>query len=63
LTPEDKEPKEKTADDETRDRREFLKRIGKSSASVPAAVLLLAAASAKQAQAGGGSGCSCGSGG
>jgi hypothetical protein len=57
LTPEDKEPKQKTADDETRDRREFLKRIGNRSAAVPAAVLLLAAASAKQAQA---ASCGCG---
>jgi len=56
LTPKDNQPKQKDVGDETQARREFLKKIGKGSATVPAAVLLLAAASAKPAQAGGGSG-------
>ena len=47
MTPEDKERKQNPVDDETRDRREFLKRIGKGSAAVPAAVLLLASAKPK----------------
>jgi hypothetical protein len=50
LTPKDDEPKQNHVDDETQARREFLKKIGKGSATVPAAVLLLAA-SAKQAWA------------
>jgi len=50
LTPEDKEPKQNHVDDETQARREFLKKVGKGSVTVPAAVLLLAA-SAKQAYA------------
>ena len=57
MTPRDNEPKQNPADDETQARRDFLKRIGKGSATVPAAVLLLAAASAKPAKAQGGSGC------
>jgi hypothetical protein len=56
LTAKDNQPKQKAVGDETQARREFLKKIGKGSATVPAAVLLLAAASAKPAQAGGGSG-------
>jgi len=50
LTPKDNEPKQNRVEDETQARREFLKKIGKGSATVPAAVLLLAA-SAKQAWA------------
>jgi hypothetical protein len=50
LTPKDNEPKQNHVDDEKQARREFLKKIGKGSATVPAAVLLLAA-SAKQAWA------------
>lgn len=50
MTPEDSEPKQNHADDETQARREFLKKVGKGSVTVPAAVLLLAA-SAKQAYA------------
>jgi hypothetical protein len=57
VTPKDNQPKPKLVDDETQARREFLKKIGKGSATVPAAVFLLAAAGAKQAKAGGGSGC------
>jgi hypothetical protein len=60
-------PKQTLVDDETRARRQFLKKIGKNSVAVPAAALLLAA-SAKEAQAGspsgacgacGGCGCGC----
>jgi hypothetical protein len=58
LTPKNNEPKPKPVDDEMRARREFLKRIGKGSAAVPAAALLLAA-SAKQAQAVPSGGCGC----
>jgi hypothetical protein len=57
VTPKDNQLGQEQVGDETQARREFLKKIGKGSATVPAAVLLLAAASAKQAQAGGGCGC------
>jgi hypothetical protein len=49
VTSKDNESKQSRVDDETRARREFLKKVGKGSA-VPAAALLLAA-SAKKAQA------------
>ncbi len=64
LTPRDSEPETDHVGDEKQARREFLKKIGKSSATVPAAVLLLSA-STKQAQilAAGGSGCATTSGG
>ena len=63
MTPKENPPKQKHVVDETQARREFLKKIGKGSATVPAAVLLLAAAGAKQAQAtvSGGSGSGSGS--
>jgi len=51
VTPKANQTKQKQVIDETQARREFLKKIGKGSATVPAAVLLLAAAGAKQAQA------------
>jgi hypothetical protein len=50
LTPKNTEPKQNHVDDETLARREFFKKVGKGSATVPVAVLLLAA-SAKQAWA------------
>jgi hypothetical protein len=65
MTPKDNQPKQKHEGDETQARREFLKKIGKGSATIPAAVLLLAAASAKRAQAtsvSGGCNCGCGCG-
>jgi hypothetical protein len=71
VTPKDNQSKQKQVGDEGQVRREFLKKIGKGSATVPAAVLLLAAASSKQAQAsvsggcgsgGTGGGCACGGG-
>jgi hypothetical protein len=65
LNPNHDKTKQIRVDDEkTRARREFLKKIGKGSAAVPAAALLLAA-SAKKAQAvpsGACGGCGCGSG-
>ncbi len=42
---------EQTQSDDSQARREFLRKIGKGSATVPAAVLLLAATSKSQAQA------------
>ncbi len=62
MTPKYNQPKQKHVGDETQARREFLKKIGKGSATVPAAVLLLAAAGAKQAQATVSGGCNCGCG-
>jgi hypothetical protein len=62
LTPDKDKSVQTHADDATR-RREFLKKVGKGSAAVPAAALLLAA-TAKQAQAapsGACGGCGCGS--
>ena len=56
MTPKQSQPKQNQANEATQARREFLKKIGKGSATVPAAVLLLAAAGAKNAKAGGGSG-------
>lgn len=50
MNPKDNEARQNHVDDETQARREFLKKIGKGSVTVPAAVLLLAA-SAKQAWA------------
>jgi hypothetical protein len=50
MTPKDSQPKQNHVDDDAPARREFLKKIGKGSATVPAAILLLAA-STKQAQA------------
>ena len=64
MTPnKDNQPKQKHVGDETQARRDFLKKIGKGSATIPAAVLLLAAANAKQAQAsvsGASGNCGCG---
>lgn len=60
MTPKDNQPKREPVGDEGQARREFLKKIGKGSATVPAAVLLLAAATAKQAEANNGGGCGCG---
>jgi hypothetical protein len=64
VNPKDNLLKQKHEGAETQARREFLKKIGKGSATVPAAVLLLAAANANKAQAGvsGSCGCGCGCG-